>query len=64
MKKRSSRKKKKIRSLGMMHDNILKAINSATRKGKDWKTDRRVIILRKAERKLRQKVHDAYAERG
>jgi hypothetical protein len=64
MKKRSSRKKKKIRSLGMMHDNILKAINSATRKGKDWRTDRRFLLLKKAEKKLRQRVHDAYAERG
>ncbi len=40
-------------SLTSIHNLILKAIDSAARKGRDWKADRRVQLLLREQRRLR-----------
>jgi hypothetical protein len=65
VKKRSKKRKGHKRpSLASLSKSITLAAKSAARKGKDWKTDKRIQVLLKAERQERQRVHDLFAERG
>jgi hypothetical protein len=57
------RKRSKRRHRGVSLELIYKAINSATRKGKDWRTDPKVSFLLKERNKHLYRLTEAAEER-
>jgi hypothetical protein len=61
---KKKKRRKKHRSMVSLSKTLMSAIESAARRGKSWRTDKRVETVYKAVRKKQQAIEDARERRS